>query len=281
MEVALILGGVAVLYLLLENRNASISAGISSNQAASGSPNYLSGLVNFGPGAPAFGSGPSSGQKITQEVGAGIGAGVATLGVLGAGSASGIGLFGGAAAAGTALGAAIPIIGTLAVVAIGVISAIEKHHQEAIANEGHALNQNDPIAIGDFTLVVQAAKAGQINYQTAQQYVDQIVADWYLSVRSVQKGHWAYQGSDLNVTYANSYANRSGPYGSSSKNPDSHAPDPCNGACVVGHYFIERGAQLTLMAVQAIQAGQHGTVTYPVIPPHDAQSGLPAKTVSF
>jgi len=265
MPVILILGGVAILYLLLENRNTAISSGIVDNSGlgtsvGQSSAPILSHLGSFQ--LSAYAPGPS---VATQAIGYGQ-----------QGLSAGAGIAGG-----LATGSIVPVIGTLAGLAVGVISAIEKHHQQAVAAEGRALNENDPIAIGDFALTVEAAKAGQINYQQAKSYTDMIVADWYLSVKKIQKGTWHYQGSDLNVTHANSYASRSGPYGSSSKNPDSHAPDPCNGPCVVGHYFIERGALITLAAVQHIQAGQHGSVTYPTIPPHDAQTGLPAKTVNF
>src|ERR1700675_802940 len=143
MEVLIILGGAAILYLLLENRNAAISSGISANNYANQNAthptgNVLNGLVGFGSG-PSFTGGPSSGQRITQEVGAGIGAGVAVAGTA---------ISTGAITVGSTVAAAVPIIGTLAVVAIGIISAIEKHHQEAISAEGRALNQNDPVAIG-------------------------------------------------------------------------------------------------------------------------------------
>ena len=133
MDVILILGGAAILYLLLENRNAAISSGIYANNAANQnvanqiaaqqSSNPLGSMIGFGSN-PVSTGGPSSGQKITQEVGAGVGAGVAIAGTA---------ISSGAIAVSSTVAAAVPIIGTLAVVAIGIISAIEKHHQEAIS----------------------------------------------------------------------------------------------------------------------------------------------------
>jgi len=239
------------------------------------------GAVTIGGIAATTGYNPQGGSATDAEL---VMASKLATSAVGMVAAAGAALSGGGAAfAATALGTAIPFIGIGIAVLATVVGMIAQHHQIALANEGKVLNTTDPNALAAFVLVVQAVINGEItSIAEAQMYTQQIVADWYGQVKSIQRGMWTYQGEQFpEPSYADSYASRTGPYGSSSTNTDSHAPDPCNAACVVGHYFIERGAFVTLAAAKDILAGNHNISTFPVLPPHDTQSGVPQIQVMY
>jgi hypothetical protein len=164
------------------------------------------------------------------------------------------------------IGIGISVVGTV----IGMINA---HHQAALANEGKVLNSTDPNALQAFVLVAQGCINGEItSVAEAQTYCHQIVQDWYSQVKSIQRGMWPYTGQKMSLDYASVWNH--GP-GSHDPSPDAHPPDPCNGACVIGHFFIERTAFIVQDTVKDILAGNHGTMVFPAIPPHETQSGVP------
>jgi hypothetical protein len=239
------------------------------------------GAVTIG-GAPATtGYNPSGGMGTDADAATASKLAATAVGMVGAAGAA---LSGGAAAfAATAIGSAIPFIGIAIGIVSTVIGMISQHHAIALANEGKVLNTTDPNAFAAFVLVIQAVINGEISTaEEAQTYLTTIVNDWYGQVSGIIRGKWSYVGSQFpEPTYADSYASRTGPYGSSSTNPDSHAPDTCNAACVIGHYFIERGAMIALAAVKDILSGNHNIATFPVLPPHDTQSGVPQIQVMY
>lgn len=123
---------------------------------------------------------------------------------------------------------------------------------------------------------VQAYNSGQIDANQAIDYINQAMDVWRTQVAPIKRGNWPYRGSQLpEPTFADSYADRSGPFGSSNKNPDSHAPDPCNGACVLTHYMVEREA---LLLKQAFASGQSVTIELEeiVVANTGGQGGVPA-----
>ena len=130
-------------------------------------------------------------------------------------------------------------------------------HAAAVKKEAQTLSAAVPQWRQLTASVVDAYNSGQIDASTAVSYIENAKGLYYQQVKDIQRGTWPYQGTDFNIDYYDSYASRSGPTGSASKNPDAHAPDPCNGACVVGHYWIEREA---LMIEQAINSGQSVTI---------------------
>jgi hypothetical protein len=154
----------------------------------------------------------------------------------------------------------IPIVGAVVGVVSSIIGMIGAHHQAALANEGKVLNQADPGTYQAFMLVAQAVQQGQITtMDQVNAYLDQIVADWYLQVKSIQRGTWHLV---LNQ-------------------PNPRPPDPCNAACSVGHNFIESGAQRVRGACNDMIYGAHGTLILPAIPPYMTQSGVPQMTMVY
>lgn len=182
------------------------------------------------------------------------------------------------------LAKSVPIAGAVIGIGLTIYSIISQHHKQALAAEGKALNDATPRAIQTMVLIVQAGVAKEITSKSvAQSLVDQTIAAYYGEVKPIQRGMWHYRGDDINISYATSYdrSARGGVYGSKNKSPDAHAPDPCNGACVIGHHFIERGGKLVMIAMADILAGKHGSVVFPTVPPHETQQGYPAVTVSY
>lgn len=214
---------------------------------------------------------------------AGMGAGLA--GAAGIGSAGGI--IGGSTfgAAGTLVGAAVPIIGIGAMVVMTVLGILKAHHAAALAREGKLLNETDPGMLNAFVMVAQAAVAGEINtVAEAKAHTDQITADWYSQVKPIQRGTWHYGAPDWqgNQTYKNSWKKGApGVQHTQDALKSNWPPDPCNGACVIGHYFAERNAFVVLDTVQKILAGQHGVMVLPEIPAHDTQQGFPEVRMIF
>lgn len=191
----------------------------------------------------------------------------------------------------TTLGAATLGIGLAIGVASTIVGMINAHHQAALAAEGKALNDSEPRMENAMVLVLQAVLVGEIaSAAVAQQYLLQIVKDWYAEVKGIQRGTWPYHmniagpsgppsaQTDVSMTYDNSYLSKE-------KAPDQpfHAwkPDPCNAACVIGHYFTERNAQLTLNAVNDALAGNHGQLVFPEIPAYQTQTGYPEIMVTY
>jgi hypothetical protein len=193
----------------------------------------------------------------------------------GIGMAVGATAQGGALAAGTTLGTAIPVIGVgIAVVGV-VLGMISAHHKAALAAEGKALNDAEPRAMNAFVLVLQAVLLGEIaDLATAEGHLDTILSDYFGEVKNIQRGTWPYTPENnkrdgfsgaLDETYDNSWKKKHLP----------SLPGTCNAACVIGHYFIERGKLLVLAAVNDALGGNHGVLVLPAIPPHETQSGFP------
>ena len=163
-----------------------------------------------------------------------------------------------------------------------VIGMFSAHHQAALAAEGKALNDSDNRMVNAMVLVLQGVLTGEVtSLGQAQGMVAQVISDWYGEVKPVQRGTWHYTGADISADYQKVWIKRTQPPTGAPGYSDYHAPDPCNGACVVGHFFTERNSFLVLAAVQDALAGNHGILTLPDIPPHDTQSGLPEVTVVY
>lgn len=203
------------------------------------------------------------------------GAGVAATG--GVATAVGATASGGAFAAGTALGTAIPLIGIGIAVVGTIFGMISAHHKQALAREGQALNGADAAAYKGFALVMQAVINGEISdIGTTQAQVSQVQTDWQNEVAPVKRGDWPFDGSDMSADYQKVWIKRTQQAGS-----QYHAPDPCNGACVMKHFFIQRGGFLVMAAVNDCLHGNHGALVLPEIPPHETQSGMSAVQVVY
>lgn len=185
---------------------------------------------------------------------------------------------------------AVPIVGSIVGIGLSVYNMIAAHHQQALANEGKVLNSTDSMAISDLVAIVNAVSSGQITtYANASQLIDTVVADWYLQVKSIQRGTWPYT---LSTNQDPSILAGVGVGGPGDPSPGEvnwfginisgdTRPGTCNAACVVGHYFIERDAAIAKLTVQAILAGQHGVMTFPKLPPYATQSGVPAMQLRY
>lgn len=194
---------------------------------------------------------------------------VSALGATGAGSAGGL-FGGGAMAAGTTAAKALPLIGTAIGVVSTVLGLIAAHHKAALAKEGQVLNQADPRLYTTFGLIIQGIMNGEItSVGQATAIAKQAVTDYQTAVASVKRGSWAFSGTDMSADYQTVWIKRTQKPGS-----DYHAPDPCNAACVIDHFFAQRGAFLVTAAATDIFAGKHGVMVLPAIPPHATQSGM-------
>jgi hypothetical protein len=213
--------------------------------------------------------GPSTSQLV------GFGSGAATSGV---GIAASTGLI----SASGSLAEAVPIAGAVIGIGLGIMNMISAHHKAALAAEGKALNDATPRMVQTFQLIVQAAMNGEITSMTqAQGLVATTISAWYGEVKPIQRGTWHYTGADMSADYVKVWQQRVQPPSGAPGYSDYHAPDPCNAACVMGHFFAERNGLLALYAVQAILAGQHGTVVFPVIPAYATQQGYPQIVVNY
>jgi hypothetical protein len=178
---------------------------------------------------------------------------------------------------------AIPVVGpALSQIAGSILNIIDKHHAAALAAEGKALNDATPRMIQTFAMIVQAAATGEIRDQgTANDLADKTVALFYGEVKPIQRGNWPYTGKDMTADYVKVWLKRFQPPANAPGYSDYHAPDPCNAACVIGHFFAERNAWLVKYAVADILAGNHGVVTFPQIPAYATQQGYPEMDVSY
>jgi hypothetical protein len=272
------------------------------------------GAVTLGGGPATTGYNPSGGMGTDENIALAAGLAKSAVGMVGAAGSALSG--GGAAFAATALGAAIPLIGIGVAILGTVVGMIEQHHQIALANEGRILNSTDPNALSAFVLVVQGVIDGEItSVEEVQTYLTTIVNDWYGQVSSIQRGKWPYQITAATVeacdpwvlagvgangvqtitppsglsSFGNTVAGgETNWFGAAAPGLPAHVggvqspmPSTCNAACVVGHYFIERGALIVSMTCAAILAGGHGIMTLPQLPPHDTQSGVPQIQVLY
>lgn len=213
--------------------------------------------------------GPSTSQLV------GFSAGAATTGTA---LAAGTGLI----KAGGSLAKAVPVVGAVIGIGLGIYEMISQHHKAALAAEGKALNDATPRMVQTFTLIVQAVMAREItDVNTAQSLCDQTVAAYYGEVKPIMKGTWHYTGQDMTADYDKVWVKRTQPPTGAPGYSDYHAPDPCNAACVVGHFFGERNSFVTMAAVKAILAGQHGTATFPTVPPYATQQGYPQVQIQY
>ncbi len=151
-------------------------------------------------------------------------------------------------------------------------------HQAALAKEANTLNNATPTFITQVEQVVTALNQGGITETEAISYLQQAQSIYYETVSTIIRGRWVYAGSQFpEPTWSDSYQNRSGPFGSKNPNPDSHAPDPCNAACVVGHYFIER----TVVGLTRIIKAGGGTITIEASPQNGQIRGTPSVTITY
>jgi len=233
------------------------------------------GTINVGQPPPNFvglGGGPSTSQVIGTAN---------TLGQTGVGLAAGTGLINRAGD----FAKAAPIVGAVVGIGLAIWGMIAAHHKQALAAEGKALNDATPRAIQTFVLIVQAVLAKEVtDVNTAQGLVDKTIAAFYGEVRPIQRGTWSYKPTDYaaNQTYENSWkAGQPGVNHTQDALRSNWPPDPCNGACVVGHYFIERGGIVTMEAVSNILRGLHGVAVFPTIPPYQTQQGFQSVSISY
>lgn len=239
------------------------------------------GWVTLG-GAPAgddFNPQPGIAMKADAIAGSVLGA----AGAAGAGSASGLIGSSGLLASSTTLGAALPFIGIGIVVTGLILTMISKHHQEALRNEGKVLNTAMPRMLNASVLVAQAAIRKEITTTVqAKKLLDQIVSDYYGEVRPIMHGKWPYTDEDF---AKNILPDNTGPgtnnSGARVRREGIIAPDPCNAACYMGHYFVERYAKIVLSTTQAILAGQHGLMVLPQVPKHMTQQGFAEITMVY
>ena len=176
-------------------------------------------------------------------------------------------------------GITVPFIGIAFVGISTIIGLISAHHAAALKKEGETLNKFDPLALEAMVLVVQAVICGEITtVEDAHRYLWQIVTDWYANVKSIQRGTWPYKlttSQDPSILAGVGIGGPGDPsIGTKNWFGSSDRPDPCNAACTVGHYAIERTAQIALLVCQAIFDGHHGIMTLPAILPHDTQTGV-------
>jgi len=171
-----------------------------------------------------------------------------------------------------------PITRGILSLATSISSVFTAAHEAALKKEASTLNNVNPTFLNEVVQTMAALNRGEISEGQAVGYLQQAQADYYTTVEGIIRGRWPYQGSQFpEPTWADSYENRGGPFGSSSKNPDSHAPDPCNAACVLGHYQVERAV---VGLTKIIQAGG-GSMTIEAFPTNGLIKGTPAVIVGY
>lgn len=171
-----------------------------------------------------------------------------------------------------------------AVLAFGqkIMGFISAHHAAALKAEGKALNDATPRMMQTFALIVQAAAKGELTSQAqANKLADRTVSLFYGEVQPIQRGRWPYSGQDMSADYQKVWKQRFQPATGAPGYKDYHAPDPCNAACVMGHFFAERNAYLVKYAVQDILAGRHGSIVFDQIPAYATQQGYPQVSVTY
>lgn len=253
MNALLIVGGLAAFWFLLQRR-----------QAAMG-------------GSGIGGQYEGNSFVIGSEVTAGNLGGSNTGALVG----GGIGLAGGAAQNVASIlkkAEAVPIIGIVASIGSQIASAFTQAHVAAMKKEAGTINAALPNFIKQVQQVMDALEQNALTEADAIAYLQQAQDDYYTTVSGIIHGQWQYQGSEFpEPTWADSYKSRSGPFGSSSKNPDSHAPDPCNAACVLGHYMVER----TVVGLTKIIKAGGGTMVIESFPNNGMIQGTPAVQISY
>lgn len=300
MEVLIVI--VLAYFFLRSPQGANVAASISSALDPSGTGGTAMGQITFptvGPNSDSRtwfdgikpGTVTVSGQRVRSNYTPGTSGAQQGLGFAGQGigAAEGIassvaGLEGGTSvlATSTTLGAVTMGIGIVIGVAATIVGMISAHHKAALAAEGRALNDADARMLNAMVLVMQGVLNGEISsIATVQGMLQQIGSDWYAEVKPVQRGTWHYSGQDLTADYQKVWIQRTQPAAGAPGYSDYHAPDPCNGACVIGHFFTERNQLLVLAAATDALAGNHGQLMLPEIPAHDTQSGAPEVTVTY
>lgn len=180
-----------------------------------------------------------------------------------------------------AIGGAIPVIGVALAAGVAIMSIIAAHHAQALANEGKVLNNSDPLMLNAYVMILQAVLAGEMTADEVAGACTVVENDWYAQVKSIQRGSWPYTGQDLTADYNKVWIQRTQPPAGAPGFSDYHAPDPCNGACVIGHFFAERNKFLVEAACADALAGNHGILILPMVPAHDTQSGFPEVDVIY
>lgn len=174
--------------------------------------------------------------------------------------------------------ASVPIVGQLAGIAAQISGLFTAGHAAAVSKEATTLNNANPAFLNEVQQTVTALNQGAITPAQAIAYLQQAQSDWYTSVGPIIKGRWPYAGSQFpEPTWADSYGSRSGPYGSSDPNPDSHAPNPCDASCVLGHYFVER----TVVGMTKIINAGGGSMSIEAFPNNGAIRGTPAVSITY
>lgn len=176
----------------------------------------------------------------------------------GLGLASSINSAGAGGALGTTVAAsqAVPIIGLALAGAAVFWSMLQEHHKKAVALEASTLNNAVPHFRQTMVMVASAAVKKQISSQQLNAVLDQAITDYYTMVSKIIKGKWPASASDT-------------------------PPNPCNGPCVVGHWWIERDANSLRGLVDAIAKGQHGQIAFDTVPAHAGFQGSPSITINF
>jgi hypothetical protein len=240
----------AVGYYLNTNK-ASGSAAPVQQPFQSANPSGLppAGTVTVAPRVPTLPY-PSSGPSPSQDIA--LATGVATAGTA---AAAGLGLIDSAGN----LARGIPIAGAVIGIGLSIYSMIDAHHKAALAAEGKALNDAIPRAIQTYVLIMQGAAAKQITVAQAQVYCDHIVSDYYGEVKPIQRGLWPFD----------------------TDTESKHPPNPCNGACSVGHFHIERNRRMVMNCVADAWNGGHGICDFPQVNAHETQQGYPHTTVAY
>ncbi len=232
----------------------------------------------------------AKGAKLaSMAVGMTASVGAAVIGAAG-GAAAG-GAVGGLAAALATIAPAIPFVGIALAVVSTVIACIEKHHEAALLAEHAALASALPIAYESLILIAQGVIVGEItSVAEANMYSKTVIDDFYTAVKSVQRGTWPYTLTTSEDPSVLAGVGVNGPgdpspgaipwYGSEGgegsisgavnstapgETSAQKAPNPCNGPCGFGHYYVERGAAIVELTVAAILAGEHGIMTLIVV----------------
>jgi len=261
---ALVAAGVIGGYALTQRKQGALVAGENANMV----PGQPYGTVTVGAAPITNISQLGNGGGPASAIGTG-----ASLAQTGTGLAAGLGII---SKTGD-LAKAVPIVGAVVGIGLTIYGIIAAHHKQALAAEGKALNDATPRAIQTLILILQAVINKEVtSASAAQSLVDQTIAAYYGEVKPIQRGRWPYVGSDLSLDYDKVWIKRT-----QVANPDAHAPDPCNGACVIGHFFVERNGKLVMAAVNDVLAGRHGSVLFPQVPAHETQQGYPAVTVTY
>lgn len=152
---------------------------------------------------------------------------------------------------------AVPIVGTIAGIGLGIYAAVTAHHRQAVQNEANKLDAAVPLWRQYLYLVTQSYSQGQITAQQAVTLVSQAKADYYKNVSSITRGK---AGGGDSVQHYLSFANE--------QHHAKFAPvDPCNAACYIAYYYVEPESQIVaMMLAQAEKTGSQVAVKLQSIP---------------